>query len=443
MQRLPLLIATHALVLGAGYGWHRATAVPDLPPASTPTSPARPAARPTVREAGSVSDQPGESPWSASECRKAWQALKYAGLSPTELAMLRSKILAEWAAKDLRSALIAWSGLGRPKPGGLWVAGGAITSGPLIDRGFSFKGHEEELLDWINAGDFGLDSGQLLGILIGRSMRPELMQKLLPKVPPELQLETMRKVFWTYQNSPEPDRTTMNLRIAEIAKLPDERLRLLAWQAALTGMASRGGEPFFENLDRPDLPPEARRAALERYAGFLAHSQSAAEAATGYNKLMPEDQASIAPALLAEAETLQSIGARVSAVTDALTLLVGSGQWELLATKGPAAVDMALKSPSPNPSALSRWALQLPAREETAETFRHAVDAKFRSDLAGSVAWARSLPVGWHREQALAQLAITAGTFHHDAATRDAVLAEVTDPAILTEVRERLRAAPE
>ena len=427
MQRLPLLIATHALVLGVGYGWHRAKAVPDQPPTAAATSPARPAAKPTVREAGSVSDQPGESPWSASECRKAWQALKYAALSPTELAMLRSKILAEWAAKDLRSALIAWSDLGRPKPEGM---------GEL--QQFSFRGHEEELLDWINAGDFGLDSGRLLGILTGQEMRPELMQKLLPKVPLELQVEAMRKVFWTYQNSPEPDRTAMNLRIAEIANLPDERLRSLAWQAALTGMANRGGEPFFENLDRSDLPPAARRAALEIYADFLAHSQDAAKAAAGYSKLTPEDQASIAPALLAEAETLQSIGARVSAVTDALNLLVGSGQWELLATKGPAAVDMALKSPSPNPSALSRWALQLPARQETAETFRHAVDAKFRNDLAGSVAWVGSLPVGWHREQALAQLAITADTFHHDVATRDAVLAEIEDPAILTEVRESL-----
>ena len=427
MQRLPLLIATHALVLGVGYGWHRAKAVPDQPPTAAATSPARPAAKPTVREAGRVSDQPGESPWSASECRKAWQALKYAALSPTELAMLRSKILAEWAAKDLRSALIAWSDLGRPKPEGM---------GEL--QQFSFRGHEEELLDWINAGDFGLDSGQLLGILTGQEMRPELMQKLLPKVPLELQVEAMRKVFWTYQNSPEPDRTAMNLRIAEIAKLPDERLRLLAWQAALTGMASRGGEPFFENLDRPDLPPEARRAALEIYADFLAHSQDAAKAVAGYSKLTPVDQASIGPALLAQAESLQTTGARVSSVTDALTLLAGSGQWELLTAKGPAAVDVALKSPSPNPSALSRWALLLPAREETAETFRHAVDAKFRNDLAGSVAWARSLPVGWHREQALAQLAITADTFHHDVATRDAVLAEIEDPAILTEVRESL-----
>jgi hypothetical protein len=128
----------------------------------------------------------------------------------------------------------------------------------------------------------------------------------------------------------------------------------------------------------------------------------------------------------------------VSSVTDALTLLAGSGQWELLAAKGPAAVDVALKSPSPNPSALSRWALQLPAREETAETFRHAVDAKFRIDLADSVEWAGSLPAGWHREQALAQLAITADTFHHDAATRDVVLAEIENPAILTEVRESL-----
>ena len=442
MQRLPLLIVTHALVLGVGYGWHRATAVPDPPPAVALTISAHPAAKPTVREVGRVSDPPGESPWSASECRKAWQALDHAGLSPTELAMLRSKILAELAAKDLRSALIAWSDLGRPKPEGCWVGGGALASGPLIDRGFSFDGREEELLDWINAGDFGLDSGQLLGILTGRSMRPELMQKLLPKVPPELQVEAMRKVFWTYQNSPEPDRAAMNLRIAEIAKLPDERLRLLAWQAALTGMANRGEEPFFENLDRPDLPPEARRAALERYADFLANSQNAAEAAAGYNKLMPEDQVSIGPALLAEAESLQSIGARVSSVTDALTLLAGSGQWELLAAKGPAAVDVALKSPTPNPSALSRWALQLPAREETAETFRHAVDAGFRNDLAGSVAWAGSLPAGWHREQALAQLATTADTFHHDVATRDAVLAELSDPAIRAAVRESLRTSP-
>ena len=60
-------------------------------------------------------------------------------------------------------------------------------------------------------------------------------------------------------------------------------------------------------------------------------------------------------------------------------------------------------------------------------------------DLPGWCAsTARSLPAGWHRDQALAQLAMTAGA----SGTRDAAMNEITDPAIQAELREWLQNQP-
>jgi hypothetical protein len=430
MKRIFLLIVSHALLLGAGYGWHRAVAGRQAEPPPPAPQEVPVATKPVARELGSVTTVMGEAPWTGGECRKAWNALKGSGIPPAEMAELRQRILREWAMKDLRPALIAWSDQETLN---------ATEISNAIQR--AFDGHEVEMLEWIKSGDFGLDGSELLFALTNRMSykNPGLLMKLMPDLPEDFQERVLQGLFGSYSH-PGPDEAAMNERIAGIASLPDERLQSLAWQAVLKGMANRGEDRFHDILARADLPSDVRPAALQSFAEGLARSAEPAKALAEFRKLSQEDQSTIGPALLDQAKTHSF--ARPSAVTNALTMLVESAQWQLLADQGPEVVDHFFKSAKPNPEAVSRWALQLPARTETTATFRAAVGPRFRQDLLQGAAWARSLPAGWHREQALAQLAITADTHHKDPATRDAAMAEITDPAIQAELREWLQRQP-
>ena len=417
-----LLIVTHALVLGGGYGWHRAASASSVSLAAPTAAKEIPVTKPVERKPARVTSVAGAGPWNGRECRRAWYALKGSKIPPAEIASLRKLIIREWAARDLHSALVAWSDA---------ESLNSTEVSNAIQR--FFDGHEEEMLNWINAGDFGLDGSELLLALTGRinDRNPALMLKLMTKVPEEFQGRVMAELF----GSPGPDQAAMDERIAGIADLPDERLRSLAWQAALKVMVNGNG--FHGLLDRPEVPADARRAALDSFAEDLANAPLPAKALENFRKLSPQDQAAIGPAILTQAEKLSF--ARPSAVTNAITMLADSGQWELLAAKGPEAIEKFFKSAKPNPEAVSRWALQLPGRSETVGTFRSTVAARFLGDLGGSVEWVRSLPEGWHREQALAQLVMTANAQPKNAATRDAALGEITDPAILAELREWMR----
>jgi hypothetical protein len=426
MKRISLLIASHALLLAAGYGWHRSVAgrQPEPPPPARQESAA---AKPVERKPGSVTTVMGEAPWTGGECRKAWQALKGSGIPPAEIAALRQRILREWSMRDLRPALIAWSDMETLN---------STDVSNSIQR--AFDGHEEEMLEWINSGDFGLDGSELLFALSHRmtDKNPSLLMKLMPKIPEEFQERVLQNLFGSHSH-PGPDEPAMNERIAGIAGLPDERLQSLAWQAALKGMANRGEDRFHEILARDDLPADVRPAELVSFAEGIARSPEPAKAMEQFRKLSPEDQSAIGPALLDQAKAHSF--ARPSAVTNALTMLAESGQGKLLEAKGTEAIEHFFKSSKPNPEAVSRWALQLPASAETASTFRAAIGPRFRQDLLQGAQWARSLPAGWHRDQALAQLAITAGA----SATRDAAMAEITDPAIQAELREWLQNQPQ
>jgi hypothetical protein len=417
-----ILIASHTLLLGAGYGWHRAVGA--KAEKAVPMAVEAPVRKVDERKPGSVSTVAGEAHWSGSECRKAWHAVKGSKIPPAELALLRQRILREWAAKDLRPALIAWSDEET-------LNSSEVSN--AIQR--AFDGHEEEMLGWIEAGDFGLDSPQLLYALTSRmeDKDPLLLLKLMPKVPEEFQQRVMQGLFGSHSH-PGPDREAMDQRIEGIASLPDERLRSLAWQAVLEGMAKRGEERFHEVLGREDLPVEVRSAALGSFAEGLAGAQLPVKALADFRRLSPENRAEIGPSLLEHAKRLSF--ARPGAVTNALTMLAESGQWDLLEKEGPAAVDHFFKSSKPNPEALGRWALALPEREETSGVFRRAVAPRFRDDPVAGAEWARSLPEGWQRDQALAQLAMTADADHKDAAVRDQAISEITDPAILEELQE-------
>lgn len=222
-----------------------------------------------------------------------------------------------------------------------------------------------------------------------------------------------------------------------IAKLPDERLKTFAWESLLEGAMESarqkmGPDRTHELLAMEGIPQEAREKALATYAEILMGTAAMAETKDGFLRLSPEDQRVIGPELLEEAER-RSFSAET--LTSTLTMLMEGGQWELVSAKGPAAVDKVFDYDGADIQAMARWAQKLPAHDDAKDTYRHAVAGRFRADLSGSREWVFSLPEGWHREQALAQLAMTADLHHKNAAVRDQMLAEITDPAIQEEMR--------
>ncbi|QJE97045.1 hypothetical protein [Luteolibacter luteus] len=426
IQRNALLTVSHLAVLAAGYAFHRGAganspemiAVSALPP---PVEMPKPG--PVRPLSGYLS--PGEGPWSAGDLRRAWHALKGSALPPDELAILRDKLRREWLVKDLRAALMVWSDEETLDASDV----GTKIQGHL-------KGHEEEMLDWILAGDFGLDGRAVLDCWAARVGEKDrgLVLRSLGKIPVEFREQVIQSTFRWSMTVEEIDAC-----VEELAKLTDDGVKTACWNAMLRGIAfnainNGGPDRIHELIARQEIPGQARQAGLGLLAERIARSSQPAKAMEDFHKLSDDDQLVIAPQLLAEAKG--NALASGSAVPNVLEMLCELENWELLAEEGPAAIDTFLERRKQSGGELSRWALKLPAREETAEIFRRAVSERFREDLEEGATWVASLPEGWHREQAFAQLAISADRDHRNAAMRDQALAGIADPALQQEMRE-------
>lgn len=423
-KRNVLLAISHLAVLVAGYAVHRGsqTGAPEAADVAPPPAIEVRKPEPVNLSPGYLS--PGEAPWSASDLRKAWHALRDSSVPPEELVILRDKLRREWLAKDMRAALMAWSDEETLKG---YEIGNQIQS--------LLQGHEEEMVDWILAGDFGLDGRAVLECWtdkVGGKDRG-LMFRSLGKIPEEFREGILQGALGSSMKAEE-----MDACVSEFSKLPDGEIKTSAWKTMFRGVvfnAIHNGAPdrIHELIAREDVPEEARLAGLGFLADRISQSTQPAKALEDFRKLSEEDQATIAPQLLQQA---RSGGiASASAVPNALTMLCESGNWELVANEGPGAIDQLLEKRKENAGEVSRWALQLPAREETSDTFRHAIAGRFRENLDEGAAWVRSLPEGWHREQALAQL-VKSADGRKNAAVRDQVLSEITDPAIQEEMQE-------
>lgn len=420
MKRIIFLIVSHLVFLGAGLGLHwmmkeeprKAVAEPK-PEAHQVEPKAALATLPAEMKAG-------DSPWSAADLRKAWRALGTLKIPPGEMEILRKELFKEWAAKDLRSALMA---LTDEK---------TLTGGELQELDpMRMIEQSDDLFDWIMAGDFGLDGRDMLRLwgAWGMVRNPERGIELMDRVPPALQETFFQQVFGGVGGS------SIETRVGMIAKLSDERQRTLAWRSLLEGAMENarqrmGPDRTHELLAMEGIPKEARERALGKYVETLMGTAAVGESASNFRRLSAEDQRSIGPRLLDEAER-RSFSAET--LTSTLSLLMESGQWDLVSDRGPAAVKKVFEYDGADTAAMAQWAQELPPRDEAKETYRLAVSGRFGGDLNGSQDWVLSLPEGWHRDQALAQLAKTADG-RKNAGARDQAIGAITDPAIQEEM---------
>jgi hypothetical protein len=421
-----LLVISHAVLAAAGFAVHRANSSSALPAIPVPADKESPSSLPSSpASAGLPKGTPANSTWTASECRKAWRALKGSQLPAGEIVFLRRGIMDAWLKADLHSALIVWSDEETIGPSIFYNLDGAIP------------GHKAEMREWILAGEFGMDGKVLLDRWIEvASKDPDALLAALPKIPAEYRDKVITGLFSLGLKNEELD-----AKIAKIAEIPDEALQAKAWVRAIEMVRDNARfngreDRVAELLVRPDIPPEARRAAAESYAVRLADEREPPKALEAFRRLAPEDQLAVGPKLLEHAGSYSAFYA--SAVTNALTMLVESNQWELIEAKGPQALDDFFANQKPDAEAVSRWALQLPPRDETAAIFRHAVAGRFRDDLNAGAEWARSLDDGWQRDQALAQLAIAA---EGNTRLRDESIGDIQDPDIRQEM-ETWRTSP-
>ena len=174
MNRAIPLAISHLLALGLGYGGHRAWSGNDWQSHAAPSAAAKPesapgAKTPPLRTAAAAGGQQ----WSATDCRLAWRALPHSDLPPRELLALRDQLIRQWASRDLRAALIAWSDANSP----------TFDLGPRFGK--LVIGREEEMLDWIKSGDFGADGPEYLRMLLSetKDRNPDLLHQLRPKLP--------------------------------------------------------------------------------------------------------------------------------------------------------------------------------------------------------------------------------------------------------------------
>jgi hypothetical protein len=419
--RTAILAISHVALAAAGFALHQAYT--PAPVAATPP----PVEKPSLSRLDSatahavpVSNNPADSPWSATDCRKAWHALKGSHLPPRELAILRRQIMELWLHKDLRSALITWTDEETLGPS------------PKYSLDYAIRGHEAELLDWILAGDFGLDGKSLLNEWAKQvSTNPDALIAALPRLPDDCKEGVLLTLFPMNLKGEELDR-----RIAKIADLPTEAEREKAWGRVLDGVRdntrfNRAEDRFHELLYRDDVPPAAHRTAVEGYAARLTDETEPPKALEAFRKLTPEDQQTVGPKLLERAAANPFLS---STITNALTMLVESNQWELIEEKGAQALDDSFQNLKPDSEEITRWAMQLPPRDETAAIFRHAVAGRFRDDLNAGAEWAHSLQDGWYRDQALAQLAIAADLTAGHAKLRDEALGEIKDANLRQEI---------
>lgn len=348
-----------------------------------------------------------------------------AKLSPEEIVEARQRIWQEWLKKDPRGALILYAEENTISPY-------ANNFGLFCNW---FVGREEEVLGWITGGDFGFDGPVLLKGWADAMViqNPNLLVQLLPKLPAESRDGVINQLFFGPARRPE-----LEARISRIATVTDAHDREVAWTSLLSGIV--GNNPlnhyedvFPELIARADLPPVAREAGLKVFTSRLFTTQEPGRALEDFRNLSPENQAFIAPKLLAEAKLNVSYP---SSVPNALAMLAGHGDWEIIARDGAGAIDELFKSSKPNAESVSRWALELPGREETVATYRRAVAGRFREDLTTSAEWVASIPEGWHRDQAYAQLAMTADADHQNAAARDEAIGAIADPAIRRELEQ-------
>jgi hypothetical protein len=417
MKKITILVLSHAIVFSSGYAVHRmaVNALAEHSSRHTVAASAPPRALPQ-----SVPSTPTTSGIRSGEERKALDAIRNSALNDHQKRFLRDRILLDWMARNPRSALMMLAEEGS----------GSDFRNRLTRE--AVKGREEEMLDWIMNGDFGLSGAEILrawGHQVA-SIDGNILFMLIPKVPGEFRSEMLGQLF-----GPSNDPQVLEARIGQIQGITDEQLRLQAWKAALSGAANgptgRMEDPtrFLALMARKDVPPEARAEGLNRFAYGLMANQSRAEAAKFFSMLPAEDQAAMSGDLLKAARTAGMLNS--SAYLSALTMVSGSGQWEMISAEGPKLVDAMYERHPGTAASASRWALQLPERKEAVSTYRRIVGGMFKQGGADEAnIWIDALPEGWHKDQAYAQLAITSEHHYKNAGQRDAAIDRVKDPGI-------------
>ncbi|GAA5482191.1 hypothetical protein [Haloferula sargassicola] len=346
--------------------------------------------------------------------RAAWAALIKEPLTMGARINAQVKLLREWAAYDLDSAIEAYLGEA-------WDAqqdGRIFLYNPLA-QAFSEAFTKQPIESW-NALGRNLMAKQLLAqnwMFAQLDKEPNLVASMLGEMPESVQGDFIRAL--NYQFTPSVKEELLATMAAK-----GEPGQVEKWMSHLYLETSEGGDPqlLFEEWSKA---PEGGDRIREMAAWAHSIRRMDPEAFSAQWDKVPEADRGQAARLL-----LSQVDHRSPALLDAIEVAVEAGEWKALG----AGVADKLRGFEVDRTALAEWALGLPPREEVRGIFNLSISEMLLNDPVGGRQWLEALPAGdWHRESGFVEMMLGNLWVRGNVAEAQRAIDSITDPRLKEE----------
>lgn len=346
---------------------------------------------------------------SSREYRAAWEAIGRRNLTKQERLQLQNTVLRQWMEVDPEAAMKAflalpWDEMAIP----MFAFQGYFAKNPI------------EAWDLLNSGRLGLGASMLKGQWAQSVVRehPELVLSQLR----EFRQDQQKDLLMTIAGLMSKDPARREEFIDKLCAFPEDK-QTLDWIKSLAPMLGTGETPaaLREKLAAADSP---QRTTLYLHQFGLALKDTDMEAIRAEWSQLPAELKERA----VRAITLHTDPDGTKNTPGLFTMLVEAKQWDFLNTER-WRLGRYAQTPEKKEE-LAKWALTLPEDPGTQEIFHRAVDPFIRADLDKGGAWVETLPKGWQRDRALAELSQQALYRKGSTELSDWALNEIADPKL-------------
>ena len=350
--------------------------------------------------------------FTAKECQAAWDAIGKRNLTRQERLNYQRQVLLMWAEVDPEAALKA--ALASP-----WDEQG--SQGQLLGafHGY-FSKQPVESWDLLKSGKLGLGSS-LVMMQWAYSVAPEhpaLVMGYFNEFPDARKTGLLQNIAMNVRNDPQKRDEFME-KVAEL----EESKQFNAWAKMLAesfaGMEST--ETLREKFLGADSPQKTTL-----YLHMLGYSLKDADMSAirdEWAKMPPEMQGRAARAF-----ALHSDPNGTKNTPGLFDMLVKTNEWDFMNTEK-WRLGRYANTPERKED-LAKWALTLPETSGSQEIFHRAVEPFINLDINRAGDWIETLPKGWQRDRALAELSQRSLWAKKNTELSDWALSEISDPKL-------------
>lgn len=350
--------------------------------------------------------------FTARECQAAWEAIGKRNLTKDERCTLQQQVLMRWAEVDPEAALKA--ALESP-----WDSQG--TQQVLLGSFHQyFSNNPVEAWDLIRSGRLGVGADLVKvswAYAAGRE-NPGLVLSYIGEMPPSQITGVMQSLATYVRNDPEKREAFIN----RLCEFPEDQ-RFTDWIKRLAPMLS-AGETSSSLRDKLAAAETPQRKTL--YLHQFGQSLKDADMATIRSEWsqLPQD----AKERAARAITLHTDPQGAKNTPGLFTMLAEVSQWDFMNTEK-WRLGRYAQTPEKKEE-LAKWALTLPEHSGSQEIFHRAVEPYIRADMDKAGDWIETLPKGWQRDRALAELSQQAIYRKGHTELSDWALGQISDPKL-------------